>query len=105
MTSSEAPVGTLTVRLIKSFPHRNIRHVVYQQVNLSQTAQQFLQTVHSGQIKLLKAWLYSSCYKGESLINIHVFILVISVPFVKFEARDKWSAHKNLSFAIKWLEH
>ncbi|XP_033762671.1 UPF0538 protein C2orf76 homolog isoform X2 [Pecten maximus] len=37
--------GTVTVRLIRSFEHRNIKHVVFQNVDLTQTTKTFMQSV------------------------------------------------------------
>ncbi|KAK2565011.1 UPF0538 protein C2orf76, partial [Acropora cervicornis] len=36
---------TITVRLIRSFEHRNIKHVVYKKVPLHQTVEQFMRNV------------------------------------------------------------
>ncbi|XP_041663644.1 UPF0538 protein C2orf76 homolog [Cheilinus undulatus] len=43
MSSSGAPV--VTVRLVRSFEHRNFRPVVYRGVSLDQTVDEFIKTV------------------------------------------------------------
>ena len=40
--------ATLAVRLIRSFEYRTIKYVVFKDVDLGQTVQQFLQFVLSG---------------------------------------------------------
>ncbi|XP_013394643.1 UPF0538 protein C2orf76 homolog isoform X2 [Lingula anatina] len=37
---------TVTVRLIRSFPHRNIKHIVFKNVSVSQTAADFMTVVN-----------------------------------------------------------
>lgn len=44
--------STITVRLVRSFEHRNFRPVVYHGVNLDQTVKQFINFVRKG-----KGWL------------------------------------------------
>ncbi len=39
----------LTIRLIRSFEHRNIRHIVFKNVNLNQTTQEFMELINEGQ--------------------------------------------------------
>ena len=38
----------LTVRLIRSFEHRNIRHIVFKNVDLNQTTQEFMENINRG---------------------------------------------------------
>lgn len=47
-----AESSTITVRLVRSFEHRNFRPVVYHGVNLDQTVKQFISFVQKG-----KGWL------------------------------------------------
>ena len=46
----------LTVRLIRSFEHRNIRHIVFKNVDLSQTTQEFMDLINAGTITLYSVW-------------------------------------------------
>ena len=43
-----ATTATVTVRLIRSFEYRNIKHVVFKDVSLNQTVDQFMKTVVAG---------------------------------------------------------
>lgn len=43
-----AESSTITVRLVRSFEHRNFRPVVYHGVNLDQTVKQFITFVQKG---------------------------------------------------------
>ncbi|XP_074623107.1 UPF0538 protein C2orf76 homolog isoform X2 [Acropora palmata] len=43
---------TITVRLIRSFEHRNIKHVVYKKVPLHQTVEQFMRNVVTDTMKI-----------------------------------------------------
>lgn len=43
-----ADSSTITVRLVRSFEHRNFRPVVYHGVNLDQTVKQFITFVQKG---------------------------------------------------------
>ncbi|XP_069110898.1 UPF0538 protein C2orf76 homolog [Argopecten irradians] len=43
--ASDLPCGILTVRLIRSFEYRNIKPLVFQNVDFSQTVETFMQTV------------------------------------------------------------
>jgi hypothetical protein len=46
--AGESSQVTLTVRLIRSFEHRIIKHVVYHDVNLDQIVSDFKQYVKTG---------------------------------------------------------
>ena len=43
---------TVTVRLIRSFEHRNIKHVVYHDIELTQTVEQFMERINKGEWKM-----------------------------------------------------
>ena len=43
---------TITVRLIRSFEHRNVKHVVFKDIKLTQSAAQFMKYVLQGKILL-----------------------------------------------------
>ncbi|XP_060086107.1 UPF0538 protein C2orf76 homolog [Ylistrum balloti] len=43
--TTDLPCGTVTVRLIRSFEHRNIKHIVFQNVDLTQTAETFMRCI------------------------------------------------------------
>lgn len=47
-----AESSTITVRLVRSFEHRNFRPVVYHGVNLNQTVKQFITFVRKGKRRL-----------------------------------------------------
>ena len=50
------PIGVIiTVRLIRSFEYRNIKYVVFKDVPLEQTVQQFMNFVISGEIFYLSS--------------------------------------------------
>ncbi|XP_074659087.1 UPF0538 protein C2orf76 homolog [Tubulanus polymorphus] len=46
MTAPDAAHGTITVRLIRSFEHRNIKHVIYKHIDFSMTAKQLMNHVN-----------------------------------------------------------
>lgn len=48
-----AESSTITVRLVRSFEHRNFRPVVYHGVNLDQTVKQFIAFVQKGKGSLV----------------------------------------------------
>ena len=52
----------LTVRLIRSFEHRNIRHIVFKNVDLNQTTQEFMELINEGTI----VWLGQLFNSGQS---------------------------------------
>ncbi|XP_025932259.1 UPF0538 protein C2orf76 homolog isoform X3 [Apteryx rowi] len=45
--------STITVRLVRSFEHRNFRPVVYHGVNLDQTVKQFITFVRKDTMKII----------------------------------------------------
>ncbi|XP_065269556.1 UPF0538 protein C2orf76 homolog isoform X2 [Emys orbicularis] len=45
--------STITVRLVRSFEHRNFRPVVYHGVNLDQTVKQFITFVKNDTMKII----------------------------------------------------
>nr|XP_025964863.1 UPF0538 protein C2orf76 homolog isoform X2 [Dromaius novaehollandiae] len=45
--------STITVRLVRSFEHRNFRPVVYHGVNLDQTVKQFIAFVQKDTMKII----------------------------------------------------
>ncbi|XP_032649916.1 UPF0538 protein C2orf76 homolog isoform X2 [Chelonoidis abingdonii] len=45
--------STITVRLVRSFEHRNFRPVVYHGVNLDQTVKQFITFVKNDMMKII----------------------------------------------------
>lgn len=53
MILMSAENSTITVRLVRSFEHRNFRPVVYHGVNLDQTVKQFITFVRKGKGRLL----------------------------------------------------
>ncbi|KAM9235588.1 UPF0538 protein C2orf76 homolog isoform 2-T2 [Leptosomus discolor] len=48
-----AESSTITVRLVRSFEHRNFRPVVYHGVNLDQTVKQFISFVRKDTMKII----------------------------------------------------
>ncbi|XP_031446559.1 UPF0538 protein C2orf76 homolog isoform X3 [Phasianus colchicus] len=48
-----AESSTITVRLVRSFEHRNFRPVVYHGVNLNQTVKQFIAFVQKDTMKII----------------------------------------------------
>jgi len=40
--------GTVTVRLIRSFEHRNIKHLCYTNVDFQTTTQEFIEMIENG---------------------------------------------------------
>ncbi|XP_066855250.1 UPF0538 protein C2orf76 homolog isoform X4 [Anser cygnoides] len=48
-----AESSTITVRLVRSFEHRNFRPVVYHGVNLDQTVKQFITFVQKDTMKII----------------------------------------------------
>ncbi|XP_069717587.1 UPF0538 protein C2orf76 homolog isoform X2 [Phaenicophaeus curvirostris] len=48
-----AESSTITVRLVRSFEHRNFRPVVYHGVNLDQTVKQFINFVRKDTMKII----------------------------------------------------
>ncbi|XP_029461192.1 UPF0538 protein C2orf76 homolog isoform X3 [Rhinatrema bivittatum] len=50
MSSEEV---TVTVRLVRSFEHRNFKPVVYHNVNLSQTVKEFITLVKNDTLKII----------------------------------------------------
>ncbi|XP_053926304.1 UPF0538 protein C2orf76 homolog isoform X3 [Cuculus canorus] len=48
-----AESSTVTVRLVRSFEHRNFRPVVYHEVNLDQTVKQFINFVRKDTMKII----------------------------------------------------
>lgn len=57
--SAESP--TITVRLVRSFEHRNFRPVVYHGVNLDQTVKQFIAFVRKGEGQLSYSFVSVPC--------------------------------------------
>lgn len=45
--------AVVTVRLVRSFQHRNFKPVVFQRVDLDQTVQDFMRVVRDGQYRVL----------------------------------------------------
>ena len=48
MATGDTPSNVITIRFIRSFPHRNVKYVVYKDVDLSQSAQEFMDGIISG---------------------------------------------------------
>ena len=42
--------ATLTVRLVRSLEHRNVKHVVFKEVDLNQRTAEFMELVNKGMI-------------------------------------------------------
>lgn len=56
-----AESSTVTVRLVRSFEHRNFRPVVYHGVNLDQTVKQFINFVQKGKGQLSYEFMLDPC--------------------------------------------
>lgn len=56
-----AETSTITVRLVRSFEHRNFRPVVYHGVNLDQTVKQFITFVRKGKGQLPYSFVSVPC--------------------------------------------
>jgi len=56
-----AESSTITVRLVRSFEHRNFRPVVYHGVNLDQTVKQFINFVQKGKGPLSHSFVSVPC--------------------------------------------
>lgn len=70
-----AESSTITVRLVRSFEHRNFRPVVYHGVNLDQTVKQFINFVRKG--------------KGP-LSYSFVSVLCVAVCTRKWRGANEW---------------
>ena len=64
----------LTLRLIRSFQHRNIKHLVFKNVQLSSTTQEFLETVAKGTMFLLVRFLADMVHSHWLMIMIQEVI-------------------------------
>eukprot|EP00105_Crassostrea_gigas_P044644 XP_019928792.1 PREDICTED: UPF0538 protein C2orf76 homolog isoform X2 [Crassostrea gigas] len=61
-------MATVTIRLIRSFEHRNLKHVVYHDVDLTQSVADFKEFVRKDTLKIShKAYGYKS---NDPVINL-----------------------------------
>ena len=65
----------VTVRLIRSFEHRNIKHIVYKDIDGSMLVEDFMQFIKTGKkfigsaIFMLHFWIYVVVWEGALTLN------------------------------------
>jgi len=71
MAPDDLTHAVVTVRLIRSFEHRNIKHVVYKDVDLQQKVEDFIQYIKEGRKSFGDVYLAHIVHvpMGESHIN------------------------------------
>ena len=76
----------LTVRLIRSFEHRNIRHIVFKNVDLNQTTQEFMENINRGIPCFVLSWKCRVPTRPgkPGKMRVHLENLEISWNFEKF---------------------